>query len=273
MTLDAAAVDLPARLGGLDVAAGIGRHVHHDGPGAHPLDHRPRDEHRRGPARYRRRGDHDVRRGHLVGEGLTLALQLLGAELPRVAPLTLCRARTKVDERGPQALRLLTGRRPHVVGADDGAQAPGRGDGLEPGHPRPHHEHLGRRHRPGRRHEHGEELAKGLGSRQRGSIARDRRLGREGVHALGTADPRQQVEAEDRAAPPSEDLERFDGVGRLQEAELRRPLRHETGLLGGRRIDLCDDGGLGQRLSETRGDSGAGFHVAGVGKVRCRPRP
>ena len=65
-----------------------------------------------------------------------LALEFFGRELAGVAAGSLGR-HAEVEERRAQALRLLLGRGPHVVGLDHRAQAPRRRDGCRPATPTP----------------------------------------------------------------------------------------------------------------------------------------
>ena len=85
-------------------------------------------------------------RADLLGQRGALAVELLGRELAGVAAGALGRD-AGVEEGGAQALGLLLGRGPHVVGLDHGAEPPRRGDRLQAGDADAHHEHLGRRHR------------------------------------------------------------------------------------------------------------------------------
>ena len=188
-----------AGLGELAVAALVRRHVDHDRPFGHAFDHGRGHEHRGLAARDGRRSDDDVGAPDLVGQRGPLAVELLGGQLAGVATGALGR-HAEVEEGGAQALSFLLGRGAHVVGLDHRPEAARRGDGLQAGHPDAHDEHLGRRHRAGRRHEHREELGQMLGRRQAGAVARHGGLRAEGVHALGPADAGQQVEAEHRGA-------------------------------------------------------------------------
>ena len=55
------------------------------------------------------------------------------------------------DEAGAEALDLLLGGGANIGRRDDGAEAPRRGDRLQPGNPRPHHQHPRRLDRARRR--------------------------------------------------------------------------------------------------------------------------
>ncbi len=262
----------PAGKNKLAVAARVGRHVDDDRSLAHAVHHGRRDQHRGLAPGHGGRGDHHVGRRHLLGQGLLLLGQFLGGELAGVAagPLGL---HPQVDEGGTEALGLLLGRSAHVVGLDHRPEAAGRGDGLQPGHADPHHQHLGRWHGPGGRHEHRKELRQVLGGRQAGPGPRHRGLRGQRVHALGPADAGQQVEAED-ASPGA----RPGPSGRRRTG---RPARSSGGPPLGWASASSGEGGLTRTTSAEpasvaagiRGDGGAGgARVVGVGEVGGQAR-
>ena len=160
----------------LAIATGVRGQVDDDRTLRHPVDHRRGHQHWCLPPRDLRGGDHHVRRGHLGSQQLLLLGQVLGRLLPGVPTGAVLGLEVEFYEFGPQALYLFFRRRPHVVGADHRSEAPGGGDGLEAGHPRSHHQDLGRWDGARRGHEHGEELGQMLGRGQPGTVAGHRGL-------------------------------------------------------------------------------------------------
>ena len=252
-----------ADFGQLTVAALVRRHVDHDGAFGHALDHRGGNQHGRLAPRHGRGGDDDVGAADLGGQGRALALQFFGRELAGVPAGSLGR-HAEVEKRRAQALRLLLGGGPHVVGLDHRAQTPRRRDGLQTGHPDAHHEHLGRRHGPGRRHEHGEELGQMLCCAEPGPVARDGALRAQGVHALGPADPGQQVEAEHCRLLGGEGTQRILRLGHPEEAERGHALGQRRHLFDAGRVDLDDQTRPGHAARAVGCRGPAGF---GVGRV------
>ena len=164
----AVVLEVLARLRQLAVAPAVGGHVDDDRSLDHALDHGRGDEDRGLAARDRGGGDHHVGRGHLVADQLALAGQELLGLHPGVSARALLGLELELDEGGAERLHLFLGRGPDVVGAHLGPEAPGGGDGLQAGHARAEHEHLGGRDGARRGHEHGEEL----GQAHRGRPAR-----------------------------------------------------------------------------------------------------
>ena len=94
------------------------------------------DQHGRFLARDHGGRDHDVALGDDPPEQLALAVVerfILGAAVA-AGVLGVLGLDGQLDEPAAQALDLLLGGGPHVVGRGDGAQPPRRGDRLEPGH-------------------------------------------------------------------------------------------------------------------------------------------
>ena len=137
--------------------------------------------------------------GDLVADQLALAGQKVLRLLAGVAARTLLGLETQLDEGGPQRLDLLLGRGRDVIGPDLGPEPPGGGDGLEPGHPRPEHQDLGRGTVPAAVMNMGKNFGSRSAPARGGPVARDRRLGGQGVHPLGPGDPGQK----DRGRTPS----------------------------------------------------------------------
>ena len=211
-------------------------------PGLHLLDHVGRDELRRRPAGDGGRRDHgvglhDVAVDDLLGLGL-----LLVGELARVAALDLG-VDAGVDEAAAQRLHLLARHGADVVGLHDGAEAPGGGDRLQPGHADAEHEDLGRPERPGRRRQHRVVPAGHAGRHQHGLVAGDRGLAGQRVHGLRPRDARQQLEREAGDLVVAERLDRVVRLVRLQQAEDDGALAHLVDLRRRRRVDLQDDVG------------------------------
>ena len=97
---------------------------------------------------------------------------------------------------GAETLHLFLGGLAHVGGRDDGPQTPRRCNGLKPGNPHTHDEHLGRRHRARRRHHHRESAAEVCGGVDHRLVARQIGLRGENVHRLGAGNPRHQFHGE-----------------------------------------------------------------------------
>ena len=106
----------------------------------------------------------------------------------------------------------------------------------------------------------GEELGQVLGRRQPGAVPRHRRLRAEGVHALGPADARQQVEAEDGCPLGGQRAQGVLGLRRAEEAQQRGALRAtppRPSALGG--VDPHHQPGAGERRRGVGGHGGAGL--------------
>ncbi len=259
-------VDHLAGAGGLAVATPIGGHVHHHGARGHRPHHVGRHQHRGAAPWYRRRRDHDVGGRHLGGQRLALAGQLVVAQLAGVATGPLG-GHPEVDERGAEALGLLLGGRPDVIGPNDRSQATAGGDGLEAGDAHAEYQHLGRRDGSRSRHEHGEELGQVLGGDQARPVAGDRRLRRQRIHALGSADAGQEVEAEDARALLGEGPQRVDRIGEREEAQHQEAVGQRRHVIGGRCVDPHGRRGTGIERRRV-GDRGSGGEVRLVGEGR-----
>ena len=173
---DAVVVDVLARLRQLAVAARVGRHVDDDRALRHPLHHGGSHKQGRLAPGHGGRRDHHVGRSHLVSNELALLGEELLGLLAGIAPGSFLGFEAELDERCAQRLHLFFGSGAHVVRPDLGTEAPGRGDGLQARNAGTEDEHLGGRDRSGRGHEQREELGQSIGGRQRGEIARHRRL-------------------------------------------------------------------------------------------------
>ena len=188
---------------------------------AHRRDRRGRDQLRRRAAGDERGRDHDVKGRDLALERLLLAPLVLVGQLLRVAALGLLADDAEVEEAGAEALDLLAHHRPDVEAGHDRAE-PARGrDRLKPRDPGAEHEHLRRRHGPGRRHQHRKEPGQPLCGEQRGLVAGDRGLRGQCVHRLRPGDPRDRLEREARDAAPREPLDAFPVRERLEEPDQR----------------------------------------------------
>ncbi len=105
--------------------------------------------------------------------------------------------RLEDDEAGAERLGLLLRLLAHVVGLDDGAQAAGGADGLQPRHADAQDEHVGGLGRAGRRRQQREVAAVGGGRDEDRLVAADVGLRAERVHRLRRAErARQRVEAD-----------------------------------------------------------------------------
>ena len=130
----------------LAVAARGSGHVEDDRSRAHELDHLAGYQERGGPAGDLCSGDDDIGVGHARRKGRLLAALGLVGDLFCIAGRS---SRRLVDggryELGAEALDLFPNLGPDVIGRDNGAEALGRGDGLEPGDTGTEDQHLDRR--------------------------------------------------------------------------------------------------------------------------------
>ena len=195
---------------------------------------RRRDQSRRRAAGDQGGGDDDVLLDDMAGGQLGLLGLILGRHRLGVAGGGLGRLELLVldgDEFGPEALDLLLRGRPHVGGRDHGPQPPRRGDGLQPGHARPHDEDLGRGDRARRRHHHRKALAEGVRRLDHGAVAGQIGLGRQGVHHLRPADPRHELHGEGGHARARQRRHRLLVAIRIQQGHDHRSGLQGAGLL------------------------------------------
>ena len=158
----------------LAVAARLAGEVHDHRAGPHRLDGGAGDQLGRRAAGDERRGDDHVGARRGLGEQLGLLGLLLRGELASVPARRLGVGRAlDLEELRAQGLHLLLDRGADVEGGDLRAEAPRGGDGLQAGHTRAQHEHLGGRDGPGRGHQHREEAAELVGGEQRRAVAAD----------------------------------------------------------------------------------------------------
>ena len=144
------------------------------------------------PAGDSRGGHHYVGGGYVLSQELALLHLLLVGELASVAALGL-RVQLQLDELGPQRTHLLAGGPAHVVRLHDGAQALGRGDGLETRDAGAQYQDFGRPDGPGGVGQHGQEAAQQVCAYQHGLVPGRRGLGGEHVHGLRPGDARQKL--------------------------------------------------------------------------------
>ena len=189
-------------LGQLAVAAALGRQIDDHRSGRHALHHLPGDQHRRALAGNRRGGDDDVAAGDDFGHHLALAaVERLVLRLG-VAALVLGVAgfKRQLDELRADALHLLLGGGPHVVGLHRRAEPPRGGDRLQPRHAGADDEHARGLDGAGRGGEHGKHARQVAGGQQHGLVAGHGRHRRQRVHALRARDARHQLHRQRRDA-------------------------------------------------------------------------
>jgi len=120
-----------AVLGQLAVAARVGGDVHDDGPLAHALDHRFRDQLGRGATGHLRGRDDHVGGRDPGRDDALLLLQELGADFLGVAAFARATLlHRQVDELGAERFDLLFDLGANVADLDHGAQALGGRDRL-----------------------------------------------------------------------------------------------------------------------------------------------
>ena len=188
-----------AEAAALDIAAGLDREVDDDRSGSQRGDHRLCQQDRRLAAGNEGGADDDV--GALQDLGDLFALAALEI-LPHLAGIAFGGFRrtggrfVDGDKAGAKALDLLLGGGANIGRRDDGAEAPRRGDRLQPGNPRPHHQHPRRLDRAGGGHHHREGAAELVGGLERGFVAGEVGLGGKSVHRLRAGNARQQLDGE-----------------------------------------------------------------------------
>ena len=141
------------------------------------------------------------------------------------------------DELGAHALDLLLDGRPRVEGADDGAHAARGADRGQPGHAGADHQHLGRRHPPGRRHLPGEEAAVEAGRLDHRAIAGDVGHRRQRVHLLRAGDARNLVHGDGRRLARRQPVDDVLVLAGIQEADQRAALADQLGFVHAQRRD------------------------------------
>ena len=104
----------------------------------------------------------------------------------------------RFNEAGAEGFHLFPGGRPHIAHLDQGSEPAGRGHRLQARHAGAEHHHLGWLHRASGGHQHGEEAIQGRCGLEGGLVAGDVGLGGEGIHGLGPADARQQLQGHGR---------------------------------------------------------------------------
>ena len=153
-----------------------------------------------------------------------LRLHLLRRQLARVAALRLGAGDAEVEPVRAEALDLLADDGAHVEAGDDGAE-PARGrDRLQARDACADDEHLRRRDRARRGHEHREEAGEMLGREERGLVAADRRLRRERVHRLRACDARDRLHRERGHAARREALDAGRVAERVEEPDEQLPV-------------------------------------------------
>ena len=168
----------------------------------------------------------------------------------RVTALGLLAADAELEEGGAEALDLLLDNGPRVERRDDGAEPAGGGNRLQTRDARSQYEHLRGGNRAGSSHEQGEEARQPLRGDERGLVARDRALRREGVHGLRPRDPGDRLERETGHAPC---VKRFHALAigeRVEEGDEHGALAQKLPLVVARGPDLGHGVGPGGDLRE-----------------------
>ena len=252
------------------VAAAFGRQIDDDRSGRHALDHRLADQLGRRASRDQRGGDDDILLGDVARGQRRLLGLVLGRHLLGVAARGLGLLELLVldgDELAAQALDLLLGRRPHVVGRDHRAKPLGRGDGLQARDARAHDEGLGGPHSAGCGHHHREGSVETGGGVDDALVAGEIGLAGEYVHHLRAGDARHEFHGNggDAGLGKSGDLA-LVAVG-IHRPDNQRALGHALELAGGRPPHGEDDfGALERRLAACR-DLGAGRRIVCIGEA------
>ncbi len=227
---------------------------------------------RRGAGRpgTKRGGDDHVEALDRVGQRLLLLGALVVGQLTRVAALA-GGLDAEVQPLGAQRLDLLGRLGPHVVAGGLRAEPARGGQRLQPGDADAQDEHLGRRDRARRRHQHGVEPRRVVGAQQRGLVARDVGLRAQRVHRLRARDPRDRLHREGRRTGAGDRLQAVGVAARVEEPDQRRARAQVAQLPLGRRRDLDDDlgapgvadrrAGVGEeRVGDQRGLPGPALH-------------
>ena len=232
-----------------------------------------RDQLRGRPSGHGGGRDHDVEVGHPLLERALLLRLLLRRELPRVAALRLLPAHAEVEERRAERLHLLLDRRPDVERRHDRAEPPRGRDRLQARDAGAEHEDARRRDRPGRGHQHREELRAPVGAEQHALVAGDRRLRGERVHRLRARDPGHRLHRERDDAALAQPLDAL-GVGQAARGSrsARRP-RERRDLVRARLRDTDDDARRPQAGSRGRRASRRPRRTASSGNPARTPAP
>jgi hypothetical protein len=264
-------------LGELAVAALFDGKIDNHRARLHGLDHVRGNKFRCGTPRDQRGGDHHVLLLDRLGDERGLLLLVFRAHFLGVAAggfglfefLVLHR-----DKGATEAFDLLLRGRPHVGGRNHRTQAPRRGNRLQTGDPRAHHQHTRRRDGAGRGHHHRERPAKGGGAVQHRTISGKIRLRGQHVHRLCPSDPRDQLQRKPRDPGRRHCTDEFRFGQRAHQADQGLPLREDghfiVAFAGDHRPldldhDICARGGRFRILA----DRGACLLVGGVGERGC----
>src|SRR5258708_629225 len=131
--------------------------IDNDRPLPHSLDHLSRHQHRSGKTRYLGRRDHNIRPRNTLSNSLLLPLSEIYRLFHRITT-RFGRIRSPVyfNKFSTQTHNLFLHRRPRIKYFDNGAQPPGRSNGLQPGYPCPQDQNSGRRDTAPTSHQHRE---------------------------------------------------------------------------------------------------------------------
>ena len=236
MILTPSSLDGLPRPRALDVAAGLGGEIDDHRAGLHLLHRLGCDQPRGGPpGDLGGRDDHVLSLGRLA-ELLAKLFVLLVGERARVAALALgVLDRLDLEEAAAEGLDLLLDDRADVEAGDDPAEALGGRDRLQARDAGAEDQDLGRRHRPGGRGHHREELSGLARGDQNRHVAAEVGLRGERVHRLGARDPRDRLHREAGDARAGQRLGEVRVGERLEEADQDLALLQPPDLVGGRR--------------------------------------
>ncbi len=255
--------------GALDVAAIGGGHVDEHTARLHRGDHLRGDDARCGLTRDQRGGDDDVDVGGQLRIQRGLAFLVVVAHLLGVTGRRDLILAGRVGCDGhvlpAQGAHLIGDLGPGVGGLHDGAQAPGRADRGQSGHPRADDEHLGRRHLARGGHLPGEEPAEAVRGLDHCAVPGDVRHRRQHVQRLRSRDTRNGVHRQHGDGTRGQLLHQLRVQPRGDQTDQRRAVTHGRDLCIGRGVDLEDDVS-GQCLSGGA-DTGPGLDVGRIGEA------
>eukprot|EP00162_Nutomonas_longa_P015402 comp22299_c0_seq1/m.53368 comp22299_c0_seq1/g.53368 ORF comp22299_c0_seq1/g.53368 comp22299_c0_seq1/m.53368 type:complete len:328 (-) comp22299_c0_seq1:499-1482(-) len=162
-----------SRLGGLDVASGLGGEIDNNRAVLHRLDVLAQNELGRGSARNQRRGDDHIALAGLLGKERHLGLDELRGHLLGIAACTVAvLLEVKLEELGTEGLHLLLDGSARVKGTHDSTHCLGGDDGGKTSDTCANHKHLCRGHLSCGGHLAGKEAAEMVGGHDDGLVAR-----------------------------------------------------------------------------------------------------
>ena len=167
------------------ITALLDRQIDQHRAGLHAFEHFLGDQFRRRTARNKRRADNNILLGNMLGHQCLLALLIISAHLFGITALGLAAIifiGFDHHKCAAKAFHLFGSGAAHIRGTHNRAQTFGRGNGLQTGNARAHHENTRRRNRARRRHHHWQGAGIFRGCVQHGFIAGQIGLRGQNIH-------------------------------------------------------------------------------------------